>query len=340
MAGKFGELVWFGALLLVVITLAPAATRYGNSLFSATDGVAGDGTPTQKIEVVTEKSCGSTTLTADFDVKHSQGTDLTARNLTVFLNGEKKIVSEGSTFTGQGNQKMIVYPVLDPADTSYLGGQYEGVIPCTGTTAAFSTSDTSFMKQVGGSALLSDPSLVYEANSAASTATVINDDFTANPGTGQAIGTGDTRIVTVRLFPVYKEGYGVADGNTLACRFTDYQIDQAGVTVSLNGANLGDAKYTPSQTRFAVSDTNESLKYWHFDAVDGKATNVLEFKIGIKGDDTNNPDVATNFSCQSFGTDYYEANDGAVKVDVEDRDDNSKIGRTAANEFIFNVALS
>ena len=69
-------------------------------------------------------------------------------------------------------------------------------------------------------------------------------------------------------------------------------------------------------------------------------TNEVALSIGIKGDDTNQPTATTNFSCSTFGTDYYEADDGSIKIDVEDRDDNTKIGRTAANEFSFEVLLS
>ena len=338
--GNFGELFALGVVLLAVILLAPAATQWGNNLFAIGGGTDVASQPIQKVEVVTEKACGSTTMAVSFDVKHKAGTSVTAQNATIFLDGEKQIVSEGSTFTAQGKQKIRVYNNLDPAGTTYLGGHYEGTIPCTGQTARFATSDTTFMAQASGSSLLSNPGEVYESDSAASAATIINDDFTANPGTAQAIGLGETRIVTVRLFPVFEEGYGVADGNTLACRFTDSQIDQAGMTASINGKGLADAKYVPSQTRFAVTATNQSTKYWHFDSVDGKAINVLELKLGIKGDDNSEPTAATNFSCNSFGTDYYEADDGTVKIDIEDRDDNSKIGRTAANEFAINILLS
>lgn len=335
---NFGELFALGVVLLAVVLLAPTATQWGNNLF-ATGGGADGAPPIQEVKVVTEKACGSTTMAVNFDVLNTAGVALTLQNASVFTDGEKQVISEGSTFTAQGGQKLRVYPVFEPTGTSYLGGHYEGIIPCTGQTARFSTSD-SFMVRASGSSLLNDPGFVYEADSAAAAATIINDDFTANPGTAQSITAGQTKVITVRLFPVFKEGYGLAGGNTLACRFTDSQIDQSATTVSLNGINLGDAIYVPSSTRFAVSATNQSTKYWSFDPVDGKITNTLEFKFGIKGDDNSEPTAATNFSCNSFGTDYYEHNDGTVKIDVEDRDDNSKIGRTAANEFSINILLS
>ena len=334
------NLILVGAVVLLV------ALQINPNLFAATGE---DGVPTaQVIKVETDKACGSTTMTVDFEVAHKSGTDVTAQNATVFLNGAKKgVFSEGGTFTVNGGDELRVYNALDPAQTDYLASHSEGKVPCTGQTAAFVTSLTSYdgndFMTVGSGSDLQAVGKIYESNSAATTPTILNDDFTTQPATAQAISTGQTRHITVKLFPVFEEGYGVADGSTLACRMTDADVDQSAVSISMNGKVLGDAKYLPSQTNFGVSATNQTTRYWHIPAIDGAVTSVALLDIGVKADDNKDPEAAFNFSCATFGTDYYEADDGSVKIDVEDRDDDSKIGRTAANELgadTFNLVFS
>ena len=320
---------WTVIIGLSIVVVALSVTGIVN--FSAIAGVEDGEAGVTVVKVEADKACGSTTMTVDYEVAHKSGTDVTAQNATVFINGARKgIFSEGGTFTAQGGDKLTVYNALDPAQTTYLASKATGTIPCTGQTAAFMTS-ASFME---GS------SVVYESDSAASAETVINDDYTANPGTALSLGAGETKVATVRLKPVYEEGYGMADGNTIACRLTDSQLDQAKVTIQSGGSLLGAAKYIPSSTNFAVSATNQTTKYWALQAIDGADTSSVELLMAIKSDDTNQATADTNVSCQTFGTDYYEADDGSIKIDVEDRDDNSKIGRTTANEFAWEILLS
>lgn len=335
------ELFILGVIVIIGAMIASGQNvPFLSDLFGTAGDVDDTGAPVTKVEITQpDKACGSTTMTVDFEVAHKSGTDVTAQNATVWINGARRgIFSEGSTFTAQGGDTLRVYNALDPAQTDYLTSYVTGTIPCTGQTAAFMTS-ADFMS-VGSGSSLQKVGQVYESNTAASIATLITDTNQLNNANAQAIGTGDTRHLTVKLFPVFEEGYGVADGNTIACRFTDSQIDQSGTEISLNGKVLGGAKYIPTNTRFSLNSGNESTKYWHLSPIDGKTTSVIELDLAIKGDDNNNPDASTNFSCEVFGTDYYEADDKSVNIDVEDRDDNNKIGRTAANEFSWNANLS
>ena len=108
--GNFGELFALGVVLLAVILLAPAATQWGNSLFAIGGGTDVASQPIQKIEVVTEKACGSTTMAVSFEVKHKAGTSVTAQNGTVFVDGKKKgVFSEGGTFTANGGNNLNIY---------------------------------------------------------------------------------------------------------------------------------------------------------------------------------------------------------------------------------------
>ena len=306
------------------------------------DGVA----PVTTVRVEGEKACGSTTMTVDFEVAHKSGTTVTAQNATVWINGARKgTYSEGGTFTAQGGDDLRVYNALDPAQSTYLASYSKGAIPCTGQTAAFLTSLTSYQgtpfMQIGeGQSSLQKVGQVYESDSTPAAETIINNDFTSNPGTALALGAGETKVAEIRLNPVFEEGYGVADGSTIACRLTDSQIDQAKVTLQQGGKLLGDAKYIPSNTLFAVGATNQTIKYWHLPSVDGVDTSTIDLFMAIKGDDTNGPTTDTNVSWATFGTDFYEHDDGSVNIDIEDRDTNVKIGRTAGTEFAWEVQLS
>ena len=330
-------------ILVAVLVLHTVGVVNFAAIAGVEDGEAG--VTVVKVDVG-EKACGSTTMTVGFEVAHKSGTDVTAQNATVFINGARKgVFSEGGTFTAMGGDNLRVYNALDPAQTDYLASYSTGSIPCTGQTAAFLTSLTSylgepFMVLGEGQSSLQSVGKVYESNSAAAAETVINDDFTANPGTALSLTAGETKVVTIRLKPVFEEGYGVADGSTIACRLSDSQIDQAKVTIQSGGALLGSAKYIPSSGLYSVSATNQTLKYWHLPAIDGAVTSAVELLMAIKSDDTNEATAATNVSCATFGTDFYEADDGSVKIDVEDRDDNSKIGRSTANEFEWFIDVS
>ncbi len=341
MANKKGATDTFNMVAVIAMVILVVQVTGIFNFSTLTGGADGDGSTDIVVDVrQTDKACGSTTMTVDFVKKHAESTDMTAENATIFINGARKeVTSEGSTFTAQGGDHLRVYNALDTGGATYLATHSEGDIPCTGQTAAFLTS-ASFMSKASGSDLLSEPNKLYEADSVASAETIINDDFTSNPGTALSLGLGETKVITVRLKPVFEEGYGVADGNTIACRMTDTRIDQSKVTIQSGGSLLGAGRYIPSSSNFAVQNVTETIKYWHLPPIDGADTSAVELLIAIKGDETIQPTTTTNFSCDVFGTDYYESDDGQVLIDVENRDDNSKIGRTSANEFSFNIALS
>lgn len=281
------------------------------------------------VEVVGK--CGqSVTLTADMVEKYAEATSMSGQNVTILVNGaEVGTRSDGGTVTVKEGDKITLFYAVDPAGTGYMASKAEGVIP--NCAPAVLTSDNDVFNP-------DDAYKLYDISTQPSV-TIINDDQTTNPGTAQAIGQGATRHVTVKLYPAFEQGYGHPEGgNTLSCRFTDSQIDQAGTTVSLGGKSLPAATYVPSSTVFSVSATNQSTKYWAVPFLDGKVNTVSEFDFGIKGDDTNEPTATTNFSCILHDVDYYKNDAGMYLLDVEDRDDNTNIGR--ATDFPILVLLS
>ena len=336
---NFGELIGLGVLLLLVIMLSGPATRWGNQFFATTDGGTDGVEPTQKIEVVTEKACGVATMTVDFTKKYSASTSMTAQNATVYINGnEKGVVNEGSTFTAQGKDTLNVYYALDPAQTTYYAAHATGKVPCEGQPTAYTTSNILGKGSLAGA--LQDPvSELFTSSTAPTAPTVYNKKtLVALSTTALAIGVGGTETARAYLDWTNEEGYGVVDGNTLACRFTDSEIDQTETNAILDGQTLGAAKYVPSMTKFPLSAANQSAKYWAFPAIDGKKTPTSTLDIIINGDDTNQPTAAGNFSCEIIDTDLFVTDDGKVVIGVEDSDDNSNVGRST--EYLINVQMS
>lgn len=287
------------------------------------------------VEVVGK--CGqSVTLTADMVEKYAESTSMSAQNVTILVNGaEAGVRSDGGTLTVKEGDKITLFYAVDPAGNTYMASKAEGIVP--NCAPAILTSDNAIFDP-------DDAHKLYKMNTQP-TSTIINDDQSLNPSSAQAIGTGATRHLTVKLYPAFEQGYGHPQGGgTMSCRFTDSQIDQAGTTVSLlntiqgmSGA-LPPAVYEPSSTVFATTATNQSTKHWKMPFVDGKTDTVVQLDLGIKGDDTNEPTSATNFSCVWHDVDIYKTDAGEYKLDVEDRDDNTNIGR--ATDFGINVLLS
>lgn len=326
-----------GLMLLITYIVVTGNIPFFGSVGAGVD----DGDGAIEVEVTQpDKACGSTTMTVDFRKKYAASTDMTSQNATVYINGDEKgVISEGSTFTAQGGDMLTVYYALDaPTTTTYYAEKVSGEIPCTGQTAAFMTS-----------AILSGDHEVYEADTGLSV-TIMNTDSTQNAGSAgstsgsnQSISTGQTKKIDIELSPTYEDGYGVADGSTLACQFNDTVWDQSEFVASLGGSVLGEAKYVPSSTRFPVVSTDFTTKYWAFPAIDGKTTTELDILLSVKADDTNQPVgegadshvMGANINCTLFDTDYYVTDDGEVKIDIEDRDDNSNIG--SSTDFAFSI---
>ncbi len=308
--------------------------------FSALTGVEGAEAGVTVVKVdVGDRACGATTMTVDFSEKYSVGTSMTAYNATVYLNGGiKGIFSEGGTFTAQGKDELNVYYALDPASNDYYASHASGAVPCTGQTAAFMTSAILEKGSLAG-ALQTPPEHVYKSQTAASVNEYNEETNTLLSSTALAIGAGGTETAKIIIKWDYEEGYGVVAGNTLACRFTDSEIDQSEVIASVNGAALTTpAKYVPSGTRFSLSAANQSSKTWDFPAIDAKATTSSTLLLRIKGDDTNQPTARTNMSCEIIDADLFELDAGGVGVGVEDSDDNSNVGRST--EVLINIPLS
>jgi hypothetical protein len=331
--------IWIFAVIALVAIYA-----FGGNLpfLGSSSGGTGGGTSGGTTNVVVsqpDKACGSTTMTVDFTQKYSESTDMTAQNATVYINGNRKgTYSEGGTFTAQGGDTLNVYYALDTAQTTYYAAHATGKIPCTGQTAAFTTSNILSAGSLTG-ALQSPPDKLYVSSTAATVSVYNKKSMAAVTNTAElSIAAGATETARVFLDWKYEEGYGVADGNTLACKFTDLNIDQAGLIVSLDGAVLPTAKYVPSMTRFALDYSNETAKYWALPAIDGKVTTSSTLDFQIKGDDTNEPTSATNFTCEVLDTDLFQTDSGAVKVGIEDEDDNSNVGRsTEAAHFAIDL---
>lgn len=334
---------WTPWVVLVVFLVILAGNGFNIPIISNFVGSTGggpDGDNAIELNVnQPDKACGSTTMTVDFSKKYSQSTDMTAQNATVYINGNQKgVYDEGGTFTAQGGDTLNVYYALEDLGNSYYAAHASGKIPCTGQTAAFTTSNILGAGSLAG-AMQNPVHQVYASGTAPSAATVYNKKtLTDLTSTALALGVGSTETARTYLSWTNEEGYGVADGNTLACRFTEAHFDQSETYAVLDGTKLGPAKYIPSMTRFSLSSANQSTKYWAFPAIDGKQTPTSTLDLIINADDTNQPTAASNFSCEIIDTDLYITDDGEVKVDVEDRDDNSNIGRST--EYVINVPVS
>lgn len=302
------------------------------------------------VEVISTGTCDdSVTLTVDFAEKYAESTDVTAQNATIFVRSKSStddlgtrrgVFSEGSTLTVSQGDFINIFPALENTQTTYLASHIVGQIPCD--TRAIATSDPAFKKgsmMKSGVVKEGEQAKVYRS-STASTVVAYNEDTNANlETTALAIGTGGRETAKVVIKWAYEQGYGIADGNTLACRFTDQDIDQAETTASLGGTMLtSPAKYQPSNTRFALSAANQSAKYWDFPAIDGRVTSSSTLILSIKGDATNQPTVGTNFSCEISDTDLFETDLGKVAIGVEDSDDNSNVGRST--EVLINIPVS
>lgn len=299
------------------------------------DGVA----PVTTVKIESEKSCGSTTMTMDFVEKYNSGVDVTSQNGTVWINGAKKgVFSEGGTFTVQGGDDLTVVYALDDPGNTYYASQAVGKVRCTGQTAAFLTSAILDKGPLAGA--LQDPAEeLYKSSTVATTSVFSDDDNVLLSSTALAIGAGATETAKIIIKWKFEEGYGVVDGNTLACRFTDSQIDQEQLVASIDGNALtSPAKYVPTNTRFPLSAGNESVKTWNFPAIDGKKMTSTTMKLNIKGDDTKEPTARTNLSCAILDTDVFELDAGGVAVGVEDSDDNTNVGR--GTEVLINLPLS
>ena len=344
--------VFLAGLFLIVLA---GTGRIPIPFLGATTGP--DGTPVSpvtEVKVTGEKACGSTTMTMDFEEKYAQSTGMTAQNGTIYItsNGEvseKGTFSEGGTFTAQGGDVLDVYYALDPAQTTYYASHATGKIPCTGQTAAFSTS--SILEKGNLAGTLQDPAhKVFRADTGL-TVTIINDDNTQNIGSSttgknQSVGAGETVNLEVRLKPTFERGYGVAKGSTLACQFNDSAWDQSKSEVSLDGNVLPVAEFTPTSSRFPLVHTDFTSKYWQVPPIDGKLKSRLDFIFNVKGDDTNQPTNGgrmgnavdgANWNCSLLDTDLYKNDDGLIKADVEDRDDNSEVGVT---NFAFHMGFN
>lgn len=322
-------------IVVIAVIAIVAIMAFGGNPFAIFSSGGGDDGNKQVIEIKNpDKACAETTMAMDFVEKYNEGTDMTAQNGTVYVNGQLLgTYSEGSTFTANGGDTLDIYYALDPASTSYYASHAHGVIPCTGATAAKTTS-ADFM-QPGDLAgqFQNPPSKLYKSSTAASVSVYNKKTLAANPGTAISIGAGGKETARIYISWDFEEGYGVADGNTLACRFTDANIDQAETTASLDGQMLGSAKYIPSGTRFALSQANQSAKYWSFPPIDARNVDSSVLDITIAGDQTQEPVGATNFSCEIIDTDLFQYDSGGVGVGIEDADDNSNVGRSSEVKF-------
>jgi len=332
-SGKMSGSAWLliGVLVLAVLN-ANGTINLGSLLGSA--GGAGSGTTTT-VTTTGIPCTQSTTLTVNMVERYAESTSMTGQNATVFVNGVNKgVISSAGTLTVSDGDKVTVYYAADPAATGYASAKSEGTV--SGCPASVSTGDESTFKDQ----VLGQPAYKLFDISTAPTASIVNKDYTANPGTATAISAGATEPVRVLISWASKEGYGTADGSVLACRFTDSQIDQGLTTASMDGVALSAGKYTPSATRFALSATNQSTKTWAIPAIDGKVKTSSELLFGIAGDSNSQPTAATNFSCEIKDTDWFQNNDGAFSIGIEDSDDQAEVGRPATAELSFNVALS
>lgn len=285
------------------------------------------------VEVVGK--CGQpVTFTVDLVEKYAESTSMSAQNATIVVNGEERAVrSDGGTLTLAEGDSVDIYYALDPAGSAYQASKASGVIP--NCKPSVTSSDNSIFDPDGAYKL-------YDVQTQPTITTINLENYETLTGVGPnlSISAGATKTARNTITWTFEEGYGTLDGSTLACRFTDSQIDQAATSAVLDGKQLDVAKYVPSNTRFSLSAANQSSKFWSFPAIDGKAQSSSTLDVKIKGDDTSQPTSATNFSCEVKDADYYKTDGGQYMIDVEDRDDNSEVGRAASVELSFNIALS
>ena len=288
------------------------------------------------VKLVGQKCTQPTTFTLNMVRRYAEATSMTGQNATVFVNGVNRgVVSNAGTLRISDGDKVSVYYNLDPAGATYAAAKSEGTL--TGCLSSVSSGNSDIFKDT---VLGAAANKVYEIDSAPTVSLINLVDYTVNPTSGLSITAGDSKTVRATITYPAEEGYGVIGGSTLACRFTDSQIDQGETNAVLDGVTLGSATYVPSSTRFSLSATNQSTKFWAVPAIDGKLKTSSTLDLVITGDGTNEPTAATNFSCEMKDTDLFLNDDGVVAVGVEDSDDQSEIGRTAANEVSFNVLLA
>ena len=279
----------------------------------------------------TIKLCSSSaTITIDFFDKYMQTESMKGQKAVIYVNGLKKgTFVEGETKTALlcDEDKIDIYYVLDPSQNVYYVSHASGKIPnIAGTMDFFLTSF--FPKGKLSGVLQNTPEGLYKIDMRMST-TIINQDFTLNSRTQpQDFTVGKTKKVTVKLFPTFNRGYGVVDGSTLACQFTNSEWDETNSKVLLNGQTLAFAKYIPSSKLFPIISGNIA-KYLKFPAVDGKITSNLDLTFSMKSTD-NQP---SNWDCVIFDTDIYEKDDGTVRIGIEDSDDNTNIGSKTDVKF-------
>lgn len=327
-----------GAWLLVIVIgalflNANGTINLGGLLGSAT----GSGSGTTTTVTTTGIPCTqSTTLTVNMVERYSESTSMSGQNATVFVNGVNKgVIASAGTMTVSDGDKVTVYYAADPAATGYAAAKSEGTI--SGCPASVSTGDDkTFPDQVLGASAYK----LYDITNAPTASLVNLRDYTANPGTALSITAGGKETLRTTITWASKEGYGVADGSTLACRFTDSQIDQGETQAVLDGVTLGSAKYIPSATSFALSATNQSVKYWAVPAIDGKVKTSSVLDIVIAGDSNSQPTAATNFSCSLKDSDYFQDNNGNFAIGVEDSDDQAEVGKPASAELSINALLA
>lgn len=327
-----------GAWVLIVVIGALFLNANGTiNLGGLLGSAGGSGSGTTTTVTTSGIPCTqSTTLTVNMVERYAESTSMSGQNATVFVNGVNKgVVANGGTMTVSDGNKVTVYFAADPAATTYAAAKSEGTI--SGCPASVSTGDEATFKDT----ILGAPAYKLYDISTAPTASVTNlKDYTSNPSTALAIGAGGKETARVSVTWASKEGYGIADGSTLACRFTDSQIDQGATEAVLDGQTLGSAKYIPSATSFALSATNQSVKYWAIPAIDGKVKTSSTLDMIIAGDSNSQPTAATNFSCSLKDSDWFQTNDGTFNVGTEDSDDQAEVGKPASAELSFNIALS
>lgn len=335
--GKKAQQLSGGAIILLLIV----------AILVFKPGILGGGTQTTQptaqpppssggslgtVEVVGK--CGQpVTFTVDLVEKYAESTSMSSQNATVVVNGEERAVrSDGGTLTLAEGDNVDIYYALDPAGSAYQASKASGVLP--NCKPSVTSSDNTIF----------DPDNAYKLYDVQTQPTITtinleNYETLNGVGTNLSIGAGATKTARNTITWTFEEGYGTLDGSTLACRFTDSQIDQSATSAVLDGRQLDVAKYVPSNTRFSLSAANQSSKFWSFPAIDGKTQSSSTLDLKIKGDDTNQPTTATNFSCEVKDADYYKTDGGQYMIDVEDRDDNSEVGRAASAELSFNIPL-
>ena len=315
----------------------------------ASDGGAAPAENTVKL--VGAPCTQGTTLTSSVVRRYTEVAQ-TTQNITILQNGVLKgTIAHGSTTTvqsGTNGDSLDLFVGLE--STTFYPRHFTGKIDTC--TASATTGDAQFFTEandasVGGSKIVyadeaglfsESPNKLVQIDTAPTV--LITNDGQSNQNNGATpssndggknltIGTGSSGAVTIKLSPSANTGWGV-NGNVLACQFPSAVYDSVTpLKVQIvNGEILSETDVKPSNTRYPLIQSNNTVKAYKFPGLDARKTGDLYFNIKATADANHDPaGVLDRINCTIADTSYYQKqNSGEYVLDIENRDTNVDLG--------------